>query len=111
MVSDKDFPLLLDVEEQRRREDEVSCATRLCKRILKAYPRAFDVVITDGLYLEAPFFNLFLEHGKHIIAVLKDERRDLMEVASMFLPESGSLHRMKNNNVRYQNQRDSVLSC
>jgi len=38
-------------------------------------------VVTDGLYLEAPFFNLFLERGKHIIAVLKDERRDLMEDA------------------------------
>lgn len=39
------------------------------------------VVVTDGLYLEAPFFNLFLDHGKHVISVLKDERRDLMEDA------------------------------
>ena len=65
----------------RSRGDEVSCAARLCKRILRDYPRAFSVVVTDGLYLEAPFFNLFIEHGKHIIAVLKDERRDLMEDA------------------------------
>ena len=78
MLSERDFPVLLDVEEQRRREGEVSCAVRLCKRVLRDYPRAFSVVVTDGLYLEAPFFNLFLEHGKHIIAVLKDERRDLM---------------------------------
>lgn len=79
MLSDKDFPVLLDVEEQKRREDEVSCAIRLSKRILRDYPRAFSVVVTDGLYLKTPFFNLFLERGKHIIAVLKDERRDLME--------------------------------
>jgi len=81
MLSDKDFPILLDVEEQRRREDEVSCAFRLSKRVLRNFPRAFSVVVVDGLYLQAPFFNLFLEHGKHIIAVLKDERRDLMEDA------------------------------
>lgn len=41
MLSGPDFPLLLDVEEQRKREDEVSCAIRLCERILKDYPRAF----------------------------------------------------------------------
>ena len=81
MLSGKDFPFLLDVEEQRKGEDEVSCAIRLCKRILRDYPRAFDVVVTDALYLEAPFFNLFLDHGKDVIAVLKDERRDLMEDA------------------------------
>ena len=97
MLSDKDFPLLLDVEEQRRREDEVSCATRLCKRILKAYPRAFDVVITDGLYLQAPFFNLFLEQGKHIIAVLKDERRDLMEDARGLFQYEKPLIQVKGN--------------
>lgn len=81
MLSDKDFPILLDVEEQHRREDEVCCALRLSKRVLRDYPRAFSVVVADGLYLKAPFFNLFLQHGKHIIAVLKDERRDLMEDA------------------------------
>lgn len=81
MLSGEDFPILLDVEEQRRGEDEVSCAIRLSKRILKHYPRAFELVVIDGLYLEAPFFKLFLEHGKDIISVLKDERRELMEDA------------------------------
>jgi len=81
MLSNKDFPVLLDVEEQKRGENEVSCAIRLCKRVLRDYPRAFSVVVADGLYLEAPFFHLFLQHGKHIIAVLKDERRELMEDA------------------------------
>jgi len=81
MLSGQEFPVLLDVEEQRGGEDEVSCALRLGERVLRLYPRAFSVVVADGLYLEAPFFNLFLEHGKHVLAVLKDERRDLMEDA------------------------------
>lgn len=54
---------------------------RLSERISRHYPRAFSFVVAYGLYLEAAFFNLFLQHGKHIIAVLKDERRDLMEDA------------------------------
>lgn len=97
MLSDKHFPILLDVEEQKKGEDEVACATRLCQRILKAYPRAFDVVVADGLYLEAPFFNLFLEHGKHIIAVLKDERRDLMEDARGLFQHEKPLIQVKGN--------------
>jgi hypothetical protein len=100
MLSDKDFPVLLDVEEQRRGEDEVSCAIRLCERILKAYPRAFSVVVTDGLYLEAPFFNLFLEHRKHIIAVLKDERRDLMEDARGLFQQEKPLIQVEGNTKR-----------
>lgn len=78
MLSASDFPVLLDVEEQKPGEDEVSCATRLIKRVLKNYPRAFDVVVADGLYLRAGFFDLLLDHGKEIIAVLKDGTRDLM---------------------------------
>lgn len=81
MLSGQEFPVLLDVEEQKEGENEVSAALRLSERVLRLYPRAFSVVVADGLYLEAPFFNLFLEHGKHVIAVLKDERRDLMEDA------------------------------
>lgn len=100
MLSGQDFPLLLDVEEQRRGEDEVSCAMRLCKRVLKDYPRAFSVVVADGLYLEAPFFNLFLQHGKHIIAVLKDERRELMEDARGLFPYEESVIQIVGNTTR-----------
>lgn len=81
MLSGEDFPIILDEEEQRKGEDEVAAAIRLLKRILTTYPRAFEVVVTDGLYLEAPFFKLLLDHGKDGIAVLKDESRDLMEDA------------------------------
>jgi hypothetical protein len=81
MLSTERFPLLLDVEQQRRGEDEVTAAIRLIKRILAHYPRAFDVVVTDGLYLKANFFNLLLAHGKDVISVLKDERRELLQDA------------------------------
>jgi len=77
----EDFPLLLDLELQMPGEDEVAAATRLLQRIFLNYPRAFDVVVADGLYARAPFFKTVIAHGKHVIAVLKDDRRDLMQDA------------------------------
>jgi hypothetical protein len=38
-----------------------------------AVRRAFDLVLADALYAEAPFFNFLLAHGKHALVVLKDE--------------------------------------
>ncbi len=73
--------LPLDAEMQRPGEDEVACAIRLLERVLHHYPRAFDVVVADGLYLRADVFNFVTRRGKHILAVLKDERRDLMKDA------------------------------
>lgn len=70
--------LLLDVELQCPGEDEVATATRLLERVLKTFPRAFDLVAGDGLYAQAPFVNFLARHGKWVFAVLKDERRDLM---------------------------------
>jgi hypothetical protein len=77
--------LLLDHEPQRPGEDEVATALRLLARVLAAYPRAFDLVLADGLYAQAAFFNLLLAHGKHALVVLKDERRNLyQDVAGLF---------------------------
>ena len=77
---------LLDCEIQRAGENEVGCATRLLKRVLKEYPRAFEVVLGDGLYAQGPFFKMVEEHGKYSIAVLKDDRRDLMgDAMGLFL--------------------------
>lgn len=75
------FPLLLDLELQRPGEGEVGCAIRLLRRVVTAYPRAFDLVVGDGLYLEAPFVSFLREHRKDVILVLKDERRDLLQDA------------------------------
>jgi len=73
--------LQIDCEMQRPGEDEVACAIRLLERILFHYPRAFQVVVADGLYLRSDFFNLVARHGKYAVAVLKDERRDLLKDA------------------------------
>jgi len=70
--------MLLDCEMQRAGEDEVACAMRLLERVRRDYPRAFQVVVVDGLYLRADFFNFVTRCGKEVIAVLKDERRSLM---------------------------------
>ena len=56
--------LLLDHEPQRSGEGEVETALRLLARVIPAYPRAFDLVLADALYAEAPFFNFLLAHGK-----------------------------------------------
>ena len=77
----RDFPVMLDVEPQRAGEDEVTTALRLLERVLKSYPRAFDVLVGDALYADSRFFNFAIEHGKDVIAVLKDERRDLLNDA------------------------------
>ena len=82
------FPVLLDLEPQRRGEDEVGCALRLMARVLERYPRAFDLVVGDGLYLTAPFVSFLKGHRKDVILVLKDERRDLLQDArSLFAAE------------------------
>lgn len=75
----KDFTLLLDIEQQQKGEDEVAAAERLLKRVIRNYPRAFNLILVDGLYVRANFFKLALNNGKDVIAVLKDNRRDLLK--------------------------------
>jgi hypothetical protein len=86
--------LLLDHEPQRSGEDEVAAAMRLLERVIQSYPRAFDLVLADALYGTAPFFNFLLAHRKHVLVVLKDERRNLyQDVAGLFehvAPQQGS---------------------
>ena len=75
------FQVYLDVEPQRPGEDEVAAALRLLRRVQENYPRAFDLVVCDGLYLRADFYQAVLGYGKGMIAVLKDEKRDLFQDA------------------------------
>ena len=86
--------LLLDLEPQQPGEAELAPALRLLERVLATYPRAFDVVLADAYYAVAPFLNFLLEHGKHAIVVLKDERRDTYQDAAGLWaqqpPQSGS---------------------
>jgi len=73
--------LFLDAEPIRRGEDEIAAAIRLFDRVVDSYPRAFDVVAGDGLYAQGKFFNHVRARGKHVLAVLKDEQRDLLKDA------------------------------
>jgi hypothetical protein len=77
----RDFRLMLDAEPLRPGEDEVAAALRLLDRMLRDYPRAFDVILGDALYADSRLFNWALEHGKEAMAVLKDDRRDLFQDA------------------------------
>jgi hypothetical protein len=73
--------LLLDAEPQRPGEDEIAAALRLLARVLPQYPRAFDLVLADGLYADPRVFNYAWGHGKDVLAVLKDNHPALLEDA------------------------------
>jgi len=81
MIVGEKYRYLLDVELQLAGEDEVATATRLLERVLAAYPRAFQLVIADALYAQAPFINFLRARQKHVLIVLKDERRELYKDA------------------------------
>jgi hypothetical protein len=76
-----DLHILLDAEPILPGEDEVAVALRLLDRLVRDYPRAFDLVQGDALYADPRFFNWALDHGKHALAVLKNDRRDLLQDA------------------------------
>jgi hypothetical protein len=76
-----DFYMALDVEPVRPGEDEIAAALRLLDRVLAMYPRAFDVIVGDALYADSRVFHYAIRHHKDVIAVLKDERRELLQDA------------------------------
>jgi hypothetical protein len=76
-LAGEDHHHLLDIEEVLAGEGEVAAALRLLTRVTAAYPRAFDVVLADALYAQAPFFQAVLALGKDVLVVLKHEEREL----------------------------------
>ena len=76
-----DIAVPLDVEMLRPGEGEIIAAKRLLERVLVDYGRFFDAVVGDALYFEAPFFNFCIEHGKHVVAVIKGDQRALLQDA------------------------------
>lgn len=72
---------MLDIEPVLPKEGEIKSAYRLLSRVCKNYPKAFKIVIGDGLYLKETVFNLLKDHQKYTIAVLKEERRQLSQEA------------------------------
>lgn len=71
----------LDLEMIRPGEGEVVAAKRLLERVIRHHGRLFDVVLADAIYFESPFFNFCIDHGKHVIAVLKGDQRVLLQDA------------------------------
>ena len=74
-------PAILDLERIDPNEGEVVAARRLLERVLRQHSRLIDVISADALYLEAPFFKQVLDAGKHLVVVMKQERRDLYQDA------------------------------
>jgi hypothetical protein len=56
----------------------VTAALRLFARLLKSYPRAFNLAISDALYTNATWFNEIKQSGIDVLSVFKQENRDLM---------------------------------
>ena len=71
------FCFLLDIEPIYPLEGELTSALRLIDRVCLNYPKAFEAVAGDGLYLNGATFKLLESHHKYTIAVLKDQRREL----------------------------------
>lgn len=69
------FPL--DIEPLLAGETEVDAALRLIERWHARASRLFDAFTVDAFYLQAPFVKKVLDMGYGVMAVLKDEKRDL----------------------------------
>jgi hypothetical protein len=80
-VVDSPITIPLDIEPVLPGEDEVAAAVRLFDRLRERLPRYFDVVTVDALYAQAPFIRKVKDAGKHIVVVLKDKRRELLQDA------------------------------
>jgi hypothetical protein len=106
LLTDK-LRLLLDLEVQRPGEDEVAAALRLLERVVQTYPRAFKVVLADALYAEARFVNFLLSQRKHVLIVLKDERRDLYrDATALFVLQAPQAGRYRNRQCLWSDVQD-----
>lgn len=82
--------MMLDAEPVAPGEDELAAARRLLERVLAMYPRAFDVVAGDALYANTQWFRFVVSRGKDALAVLKDNRPNLIDDArSLFAALAG----------------------
>ena len=79
------FYFLLDLEPVLPGEDEVASAMRLLARVLADYPRCFDVLTCDAIYLRPSMIDLLAGANKHLVAVLKDNQPELLAEARLLL--------------------------
>lgn len=80
-----ELPIVLDMEMILPGEGEIVAAKRLLERLVKRYARFFDAVLGDALYWEGPLLELCRKHGKHLLAVLKDNNPALLADARALL--------------------------
>jgi len=93
--------LPLDVEPILPGEDEVAASSRLFERVCRLFPKAFEVVTVDALYAKAGFFNLVQSYNKDVIAVLKDERRELVQDATSLFEHTQPVLNFKTGSNKY----------
>jgi hypothetical protein len=76
------LPVILDVELRQPGEGEATAARRLLQRVGRQYPRLFDVVTADALYADGAFIRQARAAHKHVVVVVKDERREILQEAA-----------------------------
>lgn len=76
-----DVAVPLDTELCGPGEGEETAAKRLLERVFVLWPRFFDVVVGDALYLDAPFLNFCRDHGKHAVVTIRGDQRLLLQDA------------------------------
>ena len=86
------FYLPLDAEPVLPGEDEVAAAMRLLARVLATYPRCFDVLTADAIYLRPALIDLLQAAGKHLVGTLKDNQPGLLAEARTLLPGEDPTH-------------------
>ena len=92
-----DLALPLDVEPVRPGEGEIDAALRLIERLIKNYPKAFDIVDGDAIYANARLLKLLQSHNKHLVAVLKENHPDLLEDARALFKGEEPAHTREGN--------------
>ena len=110
------LPIVLDLEMIQPGEGEIVAARRLAERLMARYGRFFDAIQGDALYWDTRLFELCRKHNKHLLAVLKDNNRGLLDDAKALLTGMPDLVRKaeKGRQIRYWDQEgfttDSIRS-
>lgn len=103
LIGASNFCFLLDLELVRPEEDEVAAALRLIERVLKNCPRCFDLLSADALYLRPSVLDCLRAHGKHLLAVVRDNQPGLLqEVRTLMTPEPPRLLSGSKSNQRIE---------
>jgi len=104
----KNFCFFVDAEPILPGEGELTAVKRLFERILKNYPRAFEVVIADALYGNTPFMKMVLASGKDFLTVLKANAGDVFKQSILLLDQEKKIVTEANGVRREISETDEV---